>query len=137
MLLIRICAAQTSPSQACMLCQNDEQPVNCAVNFLSELAFIMTAADQTVRIYQPAKSTTQSGQGKTGTWLLAFAAEVGKSADPLMGWVSSADTQQQLRLQFPSADAAVAYAKARGLAYVVQAPAVRALKLQSYADNFR
>jgi hypothetical protein len=97
----------------------------------------MTAADQTVRIYQPAKSTTQSGQGKNGTWLLAFPAAAARSADPLMGWVSSADTQQQLRLTFPSAEAAIAYAKSKGLAYEVQAPATRALKLQSYADNFR
>ncbi len=97
----------------------------------------MTAADQTVRIYQPAKSTTQSGRGKSAAWVLAFPASGSKSADPLMGWVSSADTRAQLRLQFPTAEAAVAYAKAKGYAYQVQAPATRALKLQSYADNFR
>jgi ETC complex I subunit conserved region len=91
----------------------------------------------TVRIYQPAKSTTQSGQGKAKGWSLDFEPEAAKSADPLMGWVSSADTQQQLRLHFPTEAAAIAYATSKGLDYVVVPVATRVLKLQSYADNFR
>jgi ETC complex I subunit conserved region len=91
----------------------------------------------TVRIYQPAKSTTQSGIGKSKVWRLEFEPNSAKSADPLMGWVSSSDTSQQLKLNFPTEAAAVTYAKSMGLAYVVVPTAVRALKLQSYADNFR
>jgi hypothetical protein len=127
----------SSPMLPCMLCHVDEQLMNYAVNLLPELHYPMIAADQTVRIYQPAKSTTQSGRGRTGAWLLAFPLGGERSADPLMGWVSSADTRQQLRLQFDTLEAATAYATAKGLAYEVQMPAARALKLQSYADNFR
>jgi ETC complex I subunit conserved region len=91
----------------------------------------------TARIYQPAKSTTQSGQSNANGWLLEFVADAARTADPLMGWVSSSDTRQQLRLRFPSQAAAIAYAKTQGLDYVVTPTATRHLKLQSYADNFR
>jgi ETC complex I subunit conserved region len=91
----------------------------------------------TVRIYQPAKSTTQSGQGKCKSWRLEFEPDTAKSADPLMGWISSSDTRAQLKLAFPTEAAAVAYAKSKGLAYEVIPAASRILKLQSYADNFR
>jgi ETC complex I subunit conserved region len=91
----------------------------------------------TVRIYQPAKSTTQSGHGKSKSWRLEFELDMAKSADPLMGWVSSSDTRAQLKLAFPTEAAAVAYAMSKGLAYIVIPSAPRALKLQSYADNFR
>ncbi len=90
-----------------------------------------------VRIYQPAKSTTQSGIGKSKAWRLEFEPNSAKSADPLMGWVSSSDTSQQLKLNFPTEAAAVTYAKSKGLDYVVVPTATRSLKLQSYADNFR
>ena len=57
--------------------------------------------------------------------------------DPLTGWNGLADTQAQVRLTFPSLDAAKAYADKKGIAYhVVPAPQAK-LKLQAYADNFR
>jgi hypothetical protein len=91
----------------------------------------------TVRIYQPAKSTTQSGQGKSKGWRLEFLPESAKVTDPLMGWISSSDTRTQLKLQFPTEAAAVAYAKSKGLDYTIIPSPTRALKLQSYADNFK
>ncbi len=57
--------------------------------------------------------------------------------DPLMGWAGSSDTKRQVRLAFPSLDAAKAYAEKYGIAYHVIPGPERTLKLQSYADNFR
>ena len=57
--------------------------------------------------------------------------------DPLTGWNGQADTQAQVRLTFPTLDAAKAFADKKGIAYhVVPAPQAK-LKLQAYADNFR
>jgi hypothetical protein len=54
-----------------------------------------------------------------------------------MGWVGSGDTDAQVRLTFPSLEAAQAYAAREGLeAQVVPAPQ-RRLIIQSYAENFR
>jgi hypothetical protein len=97
----------------------------------------MTSPATHVRIYQPAKSTTQSGFAKSKSWRLEFEPNSAKSADPLMGWVSASDTRAQLQLSFPTEATAVAYANSRGLDYIVTPTAPRALKLQSYADNFR
>ena len=90
-----------------------------------------------VRISQKAKNAMQSGRAHTGTWLLEFEATEAKRPDPLMGWAGSGDTRQQVSLSFPTLEAATAYADAKGLGYHVVAPAVKVLKLQTYADNFR
>ena len=58
-------------------------------------------------------------------------------ADPLTGWNGSGDTDPQVRMTFPTKEAAIAYCDRHGLEYhVVPARPVR-LKLQAYADNFR
>lgn len=91
-----------------------------------------------VRIYKPARNAMQSGKGKSGGWVLEFEAAAARTADPLMGWTSSADTRQQLKLQFDTSAEAVAYAEREGLAYSVapEAPPVRTQK-KSYSDNFK
>ncbi|MEX6725441.1 ETC complex I subunit [Parapedomonas caeni] len=89
------------------------------------------------RIFRPAKTAMQSGKGNTRLWLLEFEADAAKRPDPLMGWAGGASTQSQVRLKFDSCDAAIAYADKHGLAYEVLPDQPRALKLQSYADNFR
>ena len=83
------------------------------------------------------KNAMQSGKARTGTWVLEFDPAEPKRPDPLTGWAGSGDTRQQLRLTFPSLDAAKAYAEREGVAYHVTLPAPKALKLQAYADNFR
>ena len=90
-----------------------------------------------VRIYRPARNAMQSGRGKTDEWLLEFEAETPRQADPLMGWTSSADTKQQLRLNFETKELAVAYAEREGLAYTVYPDAPRRSHRKSYSDNFR
>lgn len=91
----------------------------------------------TARIFQVQKSSTQSGRANTDRWRLEFEPEEPKRADPLTGWAGGGDVQEQVRLTFPTAEAAVAYAEKQGWAhYVVPAPE-KTLKLQAYADNFR
>jgi hypothetical protein len=89
------------------------------------------------RIYQNQKNALQSGKALTHKWVLEYAPAEAKQADPLTGWAGSGDTQQQLKLSFPSQEAAIAYAQKQGLAYTVIATPPKTLKLQAYADNFR
>ena len=91
----------------------------------------------TARIYQRPKNAMQSGRARTKDWVLDFAPAEAKLADPLTGWAGSGDTRDQVRLSFPTQEAAIAYAEREGLAFTVVAAPTRTLKLQSYADNFR
>ena len=89
------------------------------------------------RINKPSRNAKQSGKGKSDSWLLEFEAEAPRTTDPLMGWTSSGDTRQQLKLSFATRELAVAYAERAGLAYVVATePPERAHK-KSYSDNFK
>ena len=89
------------------------------------------------RIFQEPKNAMQSGRARTQRWVLEFAPAEPRRADPLMGWAGSGDTQRQVKLTFPTLNAAKAYADKEGIAvHVVPTPA-KTLKLQSYADNFR
>jgi hypothetical protein len=88
------------------------------------------------RIYQPAKTATQSGRAKTRRWLLEMEPKSRREADPLCGWLGSDDTEQQLALWFPSKEAAVAYAKRRRLDYRVFEPDQPIVRPKAYADNF-
>jgi hypothetical protein len=90
------------------------------------------------RIYQRAKNAMQSGRARAGSWVLEFESARPKRPDPLTGWAGGAETQEQVRLNFPTLDAAQAYAIREGIdAHVLPPPAPAKLKLQSYADNFR
>lgn len=89
------------------------------------------------RITELDRRTTQSGKANTGRWLLEFERQEPQRPDPLTGWNGSGDTNTQVRMTFPTKEAAIAYAEKHGLAcHVLPAPRV-ALKLQAYADNFR
>lgn len=89
------------------------------------------------RIFQEPKNAMQSGHARTSHWVLEFARVQARSADPLMGWAGSSDTQDQVRLSFGDAQSAVAYAARNGIdAHVVATPS-KTLKIQTYAENFR
>jgi len=90
-----------------------------------------------VRIYQPSKTAMQSGTAKTRSWVLEYEPATPREPDPLMGWASAADTLNEVRLKFETLDAAVAFARKRGLEYTVIAPKPRTIRPKSYADNFR
>ncbi len=89
------------------------------------------------RIYRPAKNAMQSGQAHTRRWVLDFDPAAPRQIEPLMGWTSSSDMQQQLRLTFETKEDAIAYAKRNGIAYLVQEPRVRMRRPKAYSDNFR
>ncbi|MGE3066492.1 MAG: ETC complex I subunit [Hyphomicrobiaceae bacterium] len=89
------------------------------------------------RIYKPAKSAMQSGEGRTKEWVLEYAPEVPREIDPLMGWTSSRDMRSQIRLYFETKDEAIEYAKRSGIPFRVFEPSPRGQVRKSYADNFR
>lgn len=91
-----------------------------------------------VRIFVPPRSAMQSGKAKTQAWAAEFLPNEPKRVDPLTGWSGSGDTPTQLRLAFPSKEAAIAWAESQGHLYEVENPAPRvAIKPKSYAENFR
>ena len=90
------------------------------------------------RIYQNAKSSMQSGRAGAGSWMLEFEPSEAKQPDPLTGWAGSGDTRGQVKLGFPTLEAAKAYAAREGIAVAHVVPAApRTFKLQAYADNFK
>lgn len=89
------------------------------------------------RIFQRPKNAMQSGRYRTNQWVLEFAPSQRKQPDPLTGWAGSGDTNEQIRLTFPTLDAAQAYAAQQGLSVTVTPAPVRTMKIQAYADNFR
>jgi hypothetical protein len=88
------------------------------------------------RIYRPTKVATQSGRAKTMHWVLEWEQASRKQADPLIGWIGSDDTQQQVFLRFPTKETAIAYARRKGLEYRVFEPHERVVRPKSYAENF-
>ncbi len=90
-----------------------------------------------VKIYRPAKTATQSGRARSTRWVLEFSTALAQRRDSLMGWPGCGDTRQQIRLEFDSEDAAIAYARRNGLTYAVEPARQRRVRAKSYADNFR
>lgn len=91
----------------------------------------------TARIYQRPKNSMQSGFARTHDWVVEFEPSEAQRPDPLTGWAGSGDVRNQVRLSFPSLDAARAYCEREGYAFTVVPAPARKLKLQAYADNFR
>jgi hypothetical protein len=90
----------------------------------------------TARIYKPAKNAMQSGTAKSKQWMLDFEPEQPSAVEPLMGWTSSGDMRQQLRLRFDSAEDAIAYCDRHGIAYQVFDTKPTRRPTLSYSDNF-
>ena len=91
----------------------------------------------TARIFRPAPNAMQSGRGKSKQWVLVYEPAVARQIEPLMGYTSSADTRQQVRLSFDTQEAAVAYAVKNDIPYQVQPAHDPVPKRASYPDNFR
>jgi hypothetical protein len=91
----------------------------------------------TARIYSPAKTAMQSGQGKTGEWVLEYEPEKPRRIEPLMGYTSSSDMKSQIKMTFPTLEAAIDFATREGIAYTVQAEREqKRRRTMAYADNF-
>ena len=89
------------------------------------------------RIFKPAKTAMQSGRAYTRAWLLEYEPALKKANDPLMGWVGSGDTPQQVRLSFETKEEAIAYCRRHKIDHEVFEPKERAVRPKSYASNFR
>lgn len=90
----------------------------------------------TARIYKPSKTATQSGIANTKAWVVDFDLEEPRHVEPLMGWTSSGDMRQQLRLRFDTADEAIAYCERHGVAYQLFEAKPISRRTMSYSDNF-
>ena len=88
------------------------------------------------RIFKPAKNAMQSGTAITKQWRLEYEPEQPQVIEPLMGWTSSGDMRQQVRLQFDSAEEAVAYCERHSIPYQVMQPKAPTRRTISYSDNF-
>ena len=88
------------------------------------------------RIYKPARTAMQSGNANTKEWVLDYAPEEPREVEPLMGWTSSADMKQQVRLRFDTKEEAVAYCERKGIPYQVIEPTEPLRRPAAYADNF-
>ena len=90
----------------------------------------------TARIYKPARTAMQSGTAKTNEWVLDYEPEQPRMVEPLMGWTSSSDMRQQVRLRFATKEEAVAYCERHGIPYQVLAAKQAVRQGKAYADNF-
>ncbi len=74
---------------------------------------------------------------RTKQWLLVFEQDKPREIEPLMGWTSSGDTRQQVKLSFDTKEEAIAYAEREGIAYRVEEPQESKRRIMSYSDNFK
>jgi hypothetical protein len=72
------------------------------------------------RIYQPPKSSMQSGRAKTHSWMLEYEIETARRPEP-----------------FATQEDAIAFAEREGFGYSVEQPKPHRVRPRSYADNFR
>ena len=87
------------------------------------------------KIYIPVKTAMQSGRGKIKYWILEFETRDPKTSI-LMGWESSDDTLEEVKLKFSSKEKAIEYAEANNVKYKVLEPKQKKFVIKSYADNF-
>ncbi len=88
------------------------------------------------RVYKPARTAMQSGSANAKEWVLDYEPERPRTVEPLMGWTSSTDMKQEVRLYFDSKDEAVAYCQRHGIPHQVFESKPRARQRISYSDNF-
>jgi len=77
----------------------------------------------------------QSGNKNTNKWLINFITK-NPGTNPLMGWESSTDTYSELRLEFPTKELAIEYAKKNKIDFEVVEPKLKKIIKKSYSDNF-
>ena len=90
----------------------------------------------TIKIYKPSKSSMQSGLGKTKQWLAEYISEKDKTKDLLMGWNSSSDTKEQIKIFFDTKEQAIEWSKKNNEQFIVIEPKERKIKPKNYASNF-
>ena len=77
----------------------------------------------------------QSGTRNTKKWLLEFDT-LNTGINPLMGWETSEDTMSEVKLEFPTKEEALNYAKKNKIDYYIVEPQKNKIIKKSYSDNF-
>jgi hypothetical protein len=88
------------------------------------------------KIYRPAPNAMQSGKANSKEWLLEFEGEAPETVDPLMGWISRAGTNTQVRMYFDTREEAIDFAKRQGIPFQVRDARDPRRVIKAYADNF-
>jgi hypothetical protein len=114
---------------------SEDDPVGPIGDFLRRVPRSLPADTEAV-IYRPAKSAMTSGRAGLRRWILEFKPRSPPFIEPLMGWTGGTDPLPQVRLSFPSREAAIAYAWRQGLRFTVREPHEHRPAARSYADNF-
>lgn len=73
-------------------------------------------------IYRPSRSAMTSGSANRRKWKLRFERRSPPLIEPLMGWTGGEEPLAQIEMTFPSAQAAIAYARHQGLEFVLRDP---------------
>ena len=76
------------------------------------------------KIYIPTKTAMQSGLAKTNKWKIEFKTK-DSGLDPLMGWESSTDTLNELKLEFSTKELAIEYANKNKIKFEIIVPKER------------
>ena len=79
----------------------------------------------------------QSGLAKTKHWVLEVENDTPRTPESLMGWISSGDTNNQIKLTFDTKEKAVSYAMQQGWVFIIDDAHERIVRPRNYADNFR
>ena len=87
------------------------------------------------KIYIPTKNAMQAGLLKNDKWIIEFYTK-DSGIEPLMGWESSTDTLNELKLEFSTKELAIEYAKKNKLKFEIIETQERKIIKKSYADNF-
>ena len=90
---------------------------------------------QRAKIYQPVKTAMQSGRARTKFWILEFT-KSNSNKDFVMGWTSSSNTGEQIKLKFETQEQAIAYAKENNIQFDLTTHKKNKLIIKAYADNF-
>jgi len=145
MTLARALVTESAPSEAATPTKKDSSDIIAPVEPPRDVlvADVISGAPsqlrhRQVRIYQPTRSTTQSGGAKTERWRIDFdiLQGSGRWENPLMGWASSADYMQGTRMAFRSREDAIHFAEKQGWDYYVQPPSVKRIPPKNYAENY-
>ena len=77
----------------------------------------------------------QSGTKKFDKWIIEFITE-NPGINPLMGWESSTDTFNSVKLEFKTKELAIEYSKKNKIDYELIESKNRKIIKKSYSDNF-
>ena len=89
----------------------------------------------TIKIYKPSKTAMQSGVKKYDKWIVEFLTDK-PGINPLMGWESSTDTFNSVKLEFKTKELAIEYSKKNKIDYELIESKNRKIIKKSYSDNF-